>query len=142
MSYTTVAPERAKELLDTREWTYLDVRSVEEFEGGHPEGAFNVPLATMTPQGMRPNPEFTNVVRRNFAPDAKLILGCAMGGRSSRACEILAAEGFTELVNMHGGFSGARDESGDVVQAGWAACGFPVASGAPSKRCYGDLAGS
>ena len=47
---------------------YLDVRSIPEFEKGHPAGAFNIPLLHLDPQTrqMRPNPEFLAVVKANF----------------------------------------------------------------------------
>lgn len=48
----------------------------------------------------------------------------AADGRSLRACEALAAEGYSSLVNMRGGFSGARDKAGNVQQVGWEGLGF------------------
>lgn len=133
MSYRTVEPDEAKRLADSGEWVYLDVRSAEEFAAGHPEGAYNVPIAHAAEGGLAPNPDFAAVVGRNFAPDARLLVGCAMGGRSARACELLAAQGFRNLVNVHGGFSGARDVPG------WKARGFPTASGEPPERSYAHL---
>jgi rhodanese-related sulfurtransferase len=75
---------------------YLDVRSIPEFEQGHPAGAFNVPLLHLDPATgqMRPNPDFLPVVRANFPPDAPMVIGCKMGGRSQQACEILASAGY------------------------------------------------
>ena len=65
--------------------TYLDVRSIPEFEQGHPQGAFNIPLLHIDPGTgqMRPNPEFLDVVRKTFTPDTTLVVGCKMGGRSA-----------------------------------------------------------
>jgi rhodanese-related sulfurtransferase len=140
MSYETVNPARARQLLDSNEgWVYLDVRSVDEFEAGHPEGAFNAPLAHRSPMGMEPNPDFAAAVARNFSADAKLVVGCAMGGRSASACEVLASQGFANLVNMHGGFSGARDQTGRVTEAGWQECGFPIGTNAPDERTWRHL---
>ena len=53
--------------------TYLDVRSIPEFQAGHPAGAFNVPLLHADPvtRQMRPNREFLDVVRANFPPETK-----------------------------------------------------------------------
>ena len=69
---------------------YLDVRSIPEFEQGHPAGAFNVPLLHLDPATgqMRPNPDFLPVVRANFPSDTPMVIGCKMGGRSQQACEI------------------------------------------------------
>jgi len=136
MTYETTNPPGAKKLLDGGEgWIYVDVRSPEEFEAGHVPGARNVPIATRgAAGGMEPNPGFLAAMKKAFPPDSKLVLGCAAGGRSMRACEMLVAEGYRSLVNMHGGFSGARDPLGRVVEPGWSACGFPTESGRAAGR--------
>src|SRR5262245_22923570 len=129
MAFQTLNPAGAKELLDGPEgWTYVDVRTAEEFDSGHVPGAWNVPLALRGPGGMELNPDFEAAMQRLFPKDRPLVLGCAAGGRSQRACEMLQAEGYTRLVNMHGGFSGARNVLGVVTERGWAACGFPTES--------------
>ena len=56
-----VSPEEAAVLMEEG-CVYLDVRSVPEFEAGHPTGAYNVPLLDMGPGGMVDNPEFLSVV--------------------------------------------------------------------------------
>ena len=113
---------------------FLDVRSTLEFARGHAAGAVNVPLLHADPAGMVPNEEFTAVCMVNFPPDTLLVVGCAMGGRSQRACEILAASGFTRLANVQGGFSGARDRAGRVMVEGWVDRGLPVAE-TPAPGC-------
>lgn len=115
-------------------YAYLDVRTTEEFEAGHPTGAFNVPLMTRGPFGMQPNPAFAKVVAAKFAKDAKLVVGCQSGGRSARACEELAAAGYIATVNMECGFGGSRDG-----EPGWAACKLPVETGKPAGRTYAEL---
>ena len=138
MSYETLLPESARTRLDEG-WTYLDVRSVEEFAEGHVPGAYNIPLLFKGPLGMQPNPDFLAQVQKNFEPGTQLVLGCKAGGRSAHACEALAASGFTALVNMDGGFHGRRDpDSGEVIQ-GWAACGLPTTLEAQEGRTYEEL---
>jgi rhodanese-related sulfurtransferase len=44
MPVKRVTPEQALELMRAEGYSYLDVRSVPEFDEGHPEGAYNVPL--------------------------------------------------------------------------------------------------
>ena len=140
MPYRNVKPAEAKRLVESEGWTYVDVRSVEEFESGHVPGAFNVPILHRAPTGgMTPNADFVRVVRANFAPDARLVIGCAAGMRSMRACEMLAAEGFTSLANMQGGFLSARDGSGHVLEPGWTAAGYPVESASTPERRYATL---
>jgi len=109
MPYKTVKPSEAKELLERDEgWTYLDVRTVEEFEGGHPVAALNVPFAVRDAGGrMVPNPDFVPVVKRRFAKDARLILGCAAGVvPGDQQVHVAAAE------------LGEGERSGDGVQRG------------------------
>lgn len=117
--------------------TYLDVRSVPEFEQGHPEGAFNIPLMHVDPatQQMRPNAEFLNVVRANFPPDTSMVIGCKMGGRSAQACEILSNAGYHDVTNVLGGFGGAP-QFGHI---GWVQAGLPVETTADTARAYDAL---
>src|SRR5688572_31405843 len=64
-----IDPQKAHDLMQTGH-TYLDVRTVEEYVGGHAEGAVNVPAFIRDAMGqMAPNPEFLAVVQANFAPD-------------------------------------------------------------------------
>jgi rhodanese-related sulfurtransferase len=112
----------------------IDVRSPDEFAGGHPQGAFNVPVAFMGGGGMRPNPDFQRVVEV-VAPDKtkRLVLSCASGGRSMHACQLLEQAGWRELINLRGGWSGERGgPTGGMTQPGWSA------SGLPSSRDPGD----
>jgi rhodanese-related sulfurtransferase len=139
--YTNPKPAGAKSLLDSSEgWIYLDVRTPEEFQAGHAAGAYNVPYAMRDRTGrMTPNDEFTAVVQRNFAKDAKLVLACATGMRSVYACQILESAGYTSLVNMQCGFVGARDGTGEIVEPGWQACGYPCETSGPPERTYRKL---
>jgi rhodanese-related sulfurtransferase len=142
VAFETRNPTASKELLDSGQgWIYLDVRTPEEFDAGHAPGAYNVPIALRTPRGMEPNPEFVAVVKKHFDPTQQIVCGCAMGGRSARACEVLGREGYGSLVNMMGGFSGARDMSGQVVEQGWHGLGFPVVTGPCTERGYQVLKG-
>ena len=106
-----VTPSEAAALL-TEGWSYLDVRSIPEFEEGHPVGAANVPFLHFTAGRMSPNGDFQKVVAANFAPDTKLVVGCKAGGRSLQAAALLEAAGYTSVVDMRGGFHGERDGMG------------------------------
>ena len=122
--------------------TYIDVRSIPEYEQGHPAGAFNVPLLHVDPatRQMQPNPDFLAVVQAALAADARLLVGCQMGGRSARAAEMLAAAGYADVSNVVGGFGGARDRvTGQVLHEGWAEAGLPVETAAPPGGSYAEL---
>jgi rhodanese-related sulfurtransferase len=119
---------------------YLDVRSEPEFERGHPPGALNIPITLLTPgTPAQMNPDFVAVVSRVLRPEQELLVGCQVGGRSQKACEILAQAGYTDLTNIQGGFGGMRDRAGNVVAKGWLDCGLPVETGQPAGRSYAEL---
>jgi rhodanese-related sulfurtransferase len=117
--------------------TYIDVRSIPEFQQGHPEGAFNVPLMHADPatRQMRPNPDFLDVVRANFPADARLVIGCQMGGRSQKAAEILASAGYQDVANVLGGYGGAPQ----MGHTGWVQAGLPVEQQGDVAREYDAL---
>jgi rhodanese-related sulfurtransferase len=127
-------PEAARELAADPAAVYLDVRTTEEFDAGHPAGARNVAVFLFDPatRRPRPNPDFVAVVQRHLALATKLLVGCQSGMRSQHACELLAAAGYTDLANVWGGFGGAQDPSGSPV-AGWRESGLPVESGASGR---------
>jgi rhodanese-related sulfurtransferase len=132
MEIGQATPTEAHETLKTNpEAVYLDVRTAEEFEAGHPAGARNVPVVLLDPATGQPrqNPEFAAAVGRVVSRTAKLLVGCQSGPRSQRACELLAEAGFTDLTNVRGGFGGARDGMGRVVVPGWCDAGLPVETG-------------
>ncbi len=133
-----ISPDEAKQRMD-QGWTYLDVRSVPEFEQGHPSGAYNVPLMHMGPAGMQPNPDFMDVVGRHFPKDTRLVLGCRSGGRSLRAAEMLRAAGYTNLVDQRAGWGGARDAFGQLSEKGWEAAGLPTSTEPEEGRSWDAL---
>jgi rhodanese-related sulfurtransferase len=120
---------------------YVDVRSEPEFEDGHPAGAINVPLLHLDPRTgqMTPNREFLAVMQANFAPDARLLLGCRVGGRSAQAAQLLEMVGYRDVANVTGGFSGAVDPMTGRKAEGWEEAGLPVERGLPADRSYPAL---
>jgi rhodanese-related sulfurtransferase len=138
MAVKRVTPREAKDLLD-QGYKYLDVRSVQEFSGGHPAGAYNVPLVQPGPGRMVPNADFQKVVARHFPPGEPLVVGCGSGGRSLRACELLVAAGWTNIVDVRGGWGGERDAFGRVAVRGWLEEGLPTEQKAAAGRGYDDL---
>lgn len=112
-----ISPSEASEKL-AGGWTYVDVRTTEEFEAGHPAGAVNVPLALAGPGAMVPNPDFLPAMKAAFALDAKIVVGCKSGGRSLRAAQALVAAGFTHVADQRAGWDGARSAFGQVTEPG------------------------
>jgi rhodanese-related sulfurtransferase len=120
----TVVPKEAAALLADG-WVYLDVRSIPEFDAGHPAGAANVPLSHQVNGRMSPNADFRRVVEASFPKDAKIVVGCKAGGRSMQAATQMEAAGYTNVVVMRGGFHGEHDNFGRPTVPGWSAEGLP-----------------
>ena len=134
-----VTPPEAAELMK-QGWKYVDVRSVPEFEQGHPEGAVNVPVLHAQGGRMVPNPDFQVVVQQSFAKEEALLVGCKAGGRSAQAIALMEALGFLNLALVRGGFGGERDMYGRVSVPGWAEAGLPVSKQPAPGSSYAELA--
>jgi rhodanese-related sulfurtransferase len=137
MTLKRISPDDARKLMVEEGYAYLDVRSVPEFEQGHPEGAYNVPLAHAGPAGFTPNFEFLSVVQKAFPKDAKLVVGCQSGGRSMQAATMLLSAGYTNVVDQRSGFAGGMGPSGR--EPGWGPKGLPTATDAEPGRSYEEL---
>lgn len=134
MSVKRISATEASKMMAEDGYVYVDVRSVPEFEAGHPEGAYNIPILQMGPGGMAPNHDFLRIFDALFPKDAKLILGCQTGGRSLQAAQILQAQGWSDVIDQRAGMAGAAGEPG------WRALGLPVATQAAEGRAYSALA--
>ncbi len=84
--------------------TVIDVRNPDEYEAGHVPGATLIPL-----------PEIPDRVGE-IPLGEPVYLICAVGGRSMRAAEFLAAQG-ADVTNIAGGTKG------------WIAAGLPTTAG-------------
>jgi phage shock protein E len=79
----------------------LDVRTPEEFAGGHIPGSVNISLQTLAQR--------LDEIPRN----QPVVIYCRVGNRSAEAAEILQTAGYREVYDL-----------GGIV--GWAARGYPV----------------
>lgn len=70
----------------------IDVREPGEFKAGHIAGAVNYPLS-----------QLNNRVE-NVTSDRRLFIYCQSGMRSRQAGRILSKKGYTNIVNLQGGF--------------------------------------
>ncbi|XP_019450553.1 PREDICTED: rhodanese-like domain-containing protein 19, mitochondrial [Lupinus angustifolius] len=101
----TVDVYAAKDLLNSAAYTYLDVRSVEEFNKSHADNAHNVPYMFITEAGRVKNPDFVGQVSALFNSEDNLVVACNSGGRSLKASVDLIDSGFKHIVNVGGGYS-------------------------------------
>lgn len=143
MDYDELTPPDAHaRLTESENALYLDVRSVPEFEQGHPSGAWNLPILHLTNAGMQPNQDFLAVAEAVLPKDRLLVVGCKAGGRSAQACGLLAQAGFSMLVNVAGGYHGAQDRmTGQIVVQGWEACDLPTSTTPAAGATWDELKG-
>lgn len=131
MAIRSVEPPQAHtEMSGDGEHVFVDVRTVAEYDAGHPAGSINIPWALKGMMGMSPNPDFLTTIQKHVPADAKLFVSCQIGGRSLKACEQLEAAGYTDLINIDGGYGGRPDPHGGADVKGWVQVGLPVASDA------------
>jgi len=71
-----------EKLIKEKQGTIVDVRTPEEFMGGHVAGSINIPLQ-----------ELNTRINELKALQAPLILCCASGGRSGMATQLLKQQG-------------------------------------------------
>ncbi|MBX3198558.1 MAG: rhodanese-like domain-containing protein [Labilithrix sp.] len=119
MSLERISPADAHAKMTTEGFTYVDVRTPEEFAEGRPAGSVNVPLGD----------DFVRAMEARFAKDARIVVGCKAGGRSLRAANALLAAGFTSVLDQRAGFDGARGPFGELTEPGWSRAGLPQDAG-------------
>lgn len=90
-----VSAKEAQELLSRRQdIQLLDVRTPEEYTSGHLPKAQLVDISRMA--------SFKETLEK-MDKDKPTIVYCAVGGRSSRAKNVLTEMGFKEVYNLSGG---------------------------------------
>ena len=67
----------------------VDVRSSDEFAGGHVDGAIHVPVSQVAERMPTIAPE----------KDQQIVLYCAVGGRAAKAESTLRSMGYTKILN-------------------------------------------
>ena len=142
MTIVETTPAAAAAAMEASEdVVYLDVRTEEEFVGGHPYGALNIPIFVSDPSTgqMIPNPDFQAVIEATIARTATVFCGCASGPRSAHATMLMSSWGYTDVANVHAGFTGVHDSYGRLLVPGWEALGLPVEVGEDEQRSYGAL---
>ena len=138
MYVNRVSPEEALELMKNEGWSYVDVRSVPEFEQGHPSGAYNVPLIHMGPTGSAANPDFLQVMERRFDRGAGLVVGCRTANRAEHAVVALHRAGFTNVAIQRAGFLGTRDFFGRS-DPGWDRLELPTSREPEAGRSWAEM---
>ena len=89
--FTRMSATEAKSKIDGGDVQVVDVRTPEEYRGGHVPGAINIPHMSIVTR------------KAELEPDKELVFICQVGQRSALACEFAAAVGFKDLYNVEGG---------------------------------------
>lgn len=123
-----ISTEKAYDRQKTENDFYVvDVRTPEEHVFvGHPENARNIPFLFMThtydtkskKQGMKKNPEFLNLVKKNYKTTDHLAFLCRSGPRAAMAVTLLQKNGFKNLYVIEHGFEGDVDGNKDSKNFG------------------------
>ena len=91
--YKTISGQEVKSMLDANEkFLLFDVRSPEEYAGGHIEHSISLPLQVIT----------ASVGKYARSKDARIVVYCQSGARSARAAGVLADTGYTGVSNLGG----------------------------------------
>lgn len=69
----------------------IDVRSKDEYDDGHYEGAVNIPVGEIERRLSDVGPK-----------DKSYVLYCASGARSAHAAKLMKSNGFTDVLNAGG----------------------------------------
>lgn len=92
--WSDVSPDQGRKLVEGGDVRLVDVRTPQETAGGVIPGALLIPIDELEAR------------LREVPRDGKrTLVYCAGGGRSAAACEFLSQQGYSNLLNLEGGFS-------------------------------------
>jgi phage shock protein E len=106
-AHERVSVEKFEQLWKEQKLPVLDVRRDVEFEDGHVPGALNIDIYSA---------DFKAQVAK-LDKSKPWLVNCRSGGRSARACSIMAELGFTKVYDLAPGM------------IGWKRAGKPVETG-------------
>ena len=91
--YSSITPHEVKAKLDSKEkFLLFDVRSKEEYSGGHIEHSISLPLQLIT----------SSMSKYARSKDTEVVVYCQSGARSARAAGLLTEMGYTNVKNLGG----------------------------------------
>ena len=103
-----LSPDAAEKWISgTADVQIVDVRELNEYSGGHLEGAVLLPWR---------QPNFDKRAMTSLDPKKPVLVYCRSGRRSTAAAETLSKLGFTKLKNLDGGI------------VAWQKAGKPISS--------------
>ncbi|GJD08216.1 Senescence-associated protein DIN1 [Galdieria sulphuraria] len=104
-SVESIHPSEAHHKKLRESWKHLDVRTKEEFTAGHAKDSICVPIMVKGKEGkLEENLSFLQDVCKFFKKDDKILVSCLKGPRAMKAIEKLREAGFSQVLNVAGGF--------------------------------------
>lgn len=103
----SVNPGEATLLINREDALVVDVREADEFAAGHVPEAKNIPVSKLAER----------IGELDKHKDKPLVVCCASGMRSNKACAELQKAGFSRLYNLSGGIDA------------WEGAGYPLKKG-------------
>lgn len=97
-------PLQVTQMINRGKTTIVDVRSAEEFAGGHLRDAKHIPLADLS----------ARISELDKLKNRTIVMVCQTGARSDKAARQLQAAGFEDVHSLEGGL------------AAWTAAGLPL----------------
>ena len=86
-----VSPSEAQVAVSKAYSQFIDVRTLEEYTGGHAARAVNIPLDTLSTK------------LDSLEKNEPVYVICQTGSRSTKAADILKSAGFNNILNVTGG---------------------------------------
>ena len=102
-TFGNLSPDEVADMMEREEVVLLDVRTEDEINEGKIESALELDYK---------GPDFADRISE-LDRNATYVVYCAAGGRSSRACELMAEAGFEKVYNMDGGFTAWQDRDSE-----------------------------
>ena len=103
ITYVNITGEEAKRMVDTEDVSLLDVRTEEEYNSAHIEGATLIPVSELSNRTQELN------------KSKKIVVYCRSGHRSATASGILVEHGFERVYNVLGGINAWEERGYPVV---------------------------
>lgn len=91
-AYKKISAEEAKNIIDSEDVIILDVRTPEEYNGGHIENAVLLPVTEIPDKAEEILPD----------KDSKILVYCRSGNRSATAAKDLIRMGYTSVYDFGG----------------------------------------
>lgn len=96
--------KKAMKIVDGKDMIILDVRTPEEYKGGHLPGAENINYYDET---------FVQQLE-DLPRDKEYLVYCHSGGRSIKTLNLMSETGFKKVYNLEGGISAWKFADGKV----------------------------